>query len=68
LTGYTLKQAERLKHRIDAQMAKVEDDVARLGRIVPDTSEAAYFGVMQLEELRDQAETLKAVVDRRTRR
>lgn len=63
--GYTKKQAERLKHKIDRQMAKIEDDVAAMGHIVSDASQNAYFGVMELEELREQAEQLKRLVDRR---
>lgn len=66
--GYTQKQADRLKHEIDSMMALVEDHVGALGRIVSDTAQGGFFGVKQLEELREEAEALKAIVDRRTRR
>ena len=67
MVGYTQRQAGSLKYRIDRQMSKIETEVAKLGALVSDHSEGGFFGVMQLEELRELAEGLKAIVDRRTR-
>ncbi len=65
--GFTKRQAGSLKYRIDKQMSKIETEVAKLGALVTDHQDGGYFGVMQLEELRELAEELKAIVDRRTR-
>lgn len=65
--GYTKRQAGSLKYRIDKQMSKIETEVAKLGALVSDHAEGGFFGVQQLEELRELAEGLKEIVERRTR-
>jgi hypothetical protein len=68
--GYTPTQARRLKERIDRQVAKIEDAVLDLGRIVPDVSTHAIPGYDPegfLDGAREAGEQLKERVDRRTR-
>ena len=61
--GYTPRQAERLKHRIDAQIAKIEDAAYTMRRLVDDHRCSVDN---ELEALREIADELKVIVDRRT--
>ncbi|NUQ70422.1 MAG: hypothetical protein HUU17_06310 [Chthonomonadales bacterium] len=69
MNGYTEEQAERLKHRIDGELAKIEDAAAKLRKIVPDTDPDRYAngGINYLlEQFREVGYGLAATVDRRT--
>ena len=64
--GYTEKQAERAKHRIDVQVAKVEDALRAMRALVSDINPTTASVETPLEEIRAAADELKAIVDRRT--
>lgn len=65
--GYTPKQAQRIKDRIDADMAKIEDTAYAMRRRVGDLGLHNASVDNWLEELREVADELKVIVDRRTR-
>ena len=73
--GYTPKQAERLKQKIDREVARIEDALFALRRAVPDTdpdrfahgsSAGGIDGIA--EEVRAVAHGLSDVIDRRVGR
>lgn len=64
--GYTPAQADRVKFRIDRWMAKTEDAAYAMRHEVKDISVATASVEILLEQLREIAEELKAIVDRRT--
>lgn len=68
--GYTPAQAKRLQHRIDKEVAKIEDAASRLRKIVPDADPHRFTQTLGvdgcLEEFRNVARGLKDTVDRRT--
>jgi hypothetical protein len=61
------RRLSRKFRRAFKAMAKIEDDVAAVGQIVTDTQRSTWFGVLQLEDMREQLDELKRIVDRRTR-
>ena len=63
--GYTPKQAERICHALDRDMAKIEDTTTRMLRSVTDHGETVDI---LLEELRYIVHVLQETVHRRTRR
>lgn len=65
--GWTVAEARRVKRGIDRDMAAIEERVARMQRRVPDVTLGGFRGQVQLEELRELARELHAIVDRRTR-
>lgn len=64
--GYTELQADRLMGRIDAQAAKVCDELVRLQRLVPDTHDDRTSYLQG--QVHSAAMELKEVVRRRKRR
>lgn len=66
IEGYSPKRAWTVKNAIDLDVAAIEDRVQKLRSRVTDTTMSSYFFQLELESLRDYAETLKAIVDHRT--
>jgi len=69
--GYTPKQAQRLKQKIDREVAKIEDALAALRQAVPDTTASNFApgagGIDGIaEEVRAIGHGLNDVIDRRT--
>lgn len=64
--GYTQKRAWRIKNGIDLDIVKIEDSARRMRRRVRDVSTGTASVEAPLEELREVARELKAIVDRRT--
>lgn len=71
MIGYTPKQAERLKHRIEFEVAKAEDAVTRLRNLVPDADPGQFTAQLNLDSCLDEVRSvgygLAETVDRRTR-
>lgn len=69
--GYTEKQANRLHHRIDLNVAKAEDAVAALRGLLSDVDASRFTQNLNLDscldEVRNVAEGLHDTVDRRKR-
>lgn len=62
----TRKQADKVKFGIDRDLAVIEDAALRMRRRVGDISAGTASVERQLEELREVARELRAIVDRRT--
>ena len=68
LGGYTPLQAQRLKDKLDIDMARIEDLIAHMNGLVPDRSDGAFWCVRELEDIRFRVTELKDTITRRTRR
>lgn len=64
--GFTPKQAQRVKDGIDRDIAKIEDTTTAMRNRITDIGSGTASVNRQLEELREVAHELKAIVDRRT--
>lgn len=69
--GYTPKQAETRKQLVSKQVAKIEDDIAKLREIEPDCDLNQFmpnFGINEVtDHFREVEHGLHGVIDRRTR-
>ena len=63
MVGYTPKEAERLKHQIDVDIAKIEGAAVAMVTRVPDHSEYVDGA---LEQLRQVSHRLRDLIERRT--
>lgn len=66
VSGYTPKQAARIKDQIDRDVAGLEDVARQMRNRVTDIGPAGYSVNGLCKSAREIAEGLKRVVDRRT--
>ena len=68
MVGYTPKQAERLRHKIDIEVAKIDDALHRMSQVVPDFGQHEHHPNNLAEMVRENQARMDAVIERRTRK